>query len=433
MNKVQIKKIDKEEKERLGPIYDRVFSGEKVDIPDIFKYKKTVELLQNDLIVLPSFDTHRILLSVPFHSTILVEVCPSCACVSHPDLIIPFLETGFIIPVLYGHYSEYSSKFVSELVKFPHISVLEFRCFRNFNLLSKSEGILCSHCIKKYVSRCKGLVSKKNRAEIADLETGAIFSNLQPFLSPDYRLLDQVTETLRSGDDHSLHQLTSLSFAIRNLRTAQAYNSVFSVPVDMLEQVERLVSLDESMISTVSLEEAREIVMQGLGLTIPEGIAISKYLETVIPYREEIKTLTDELVAEGSSAKDKVALTSLMDTVATVNHQIRRAQASTKGKMLNLTFGFLEANESLIACFLIAAALGLAGNTLGCGISMAAGVGTKFMGEKGKIKIGGVKEMRKLLLCSLEPSIQKLVSRYLGVDLKIIQIWRLREEIYHTR
>jgi hypothetical protein len=161
---------------------------------------------------------------------------------------------------------------------------------------------------------------------------------------------------------------------------------------------------------------------------VPSGLTSTK----VVASRRACppRSVVDGVISEASAAKGGIVSAALLDQIATINEQVRRAEKSTRHKVLRAAVSFSGANKGLIAAALVATVLGVAGNVLGCGATILAGIGAKYLPSGWKLPPSdSFEELEGAIHRTMEPAVQRVLSAYLATPIRAVQVWRVREEL----
>ncbi len=418
-------KLDKELRHRMDELAVRFTQkGEDIVLPDVFENKYVLQAMKTSKVILPSYDIREILANFPFAEALCVAICPHCGCVGKRKDLLKLLERQAITPILFGSYSSYPIEFVNDILSFPHASFHEFMFFRFASLISHTKTGACPHCVE---ARRKELFQLCRNAKHRDLLKHC-FGDLHPFIGHDLALLDVMDSALRNDDSETLFQLSRLVAMIRDLRTAQAYEARL-----LTEESVDLISVDPSLAEKVGIDLdanfVTDILTQNLGITVPKGIDVNKFLDIYEPYRKQITDIVHSVVEE-SISDGRVSVSKLSTLLSDLNGQISEISKKPGYLLYRASLGFAKSNKALIGGALLAGALGLTGHFAGCGISVFSGIGAHFYGKKLDVKIPSeAKRLASLVKKRLREPVQKLLARYLDVDVRAVQICEMKKNL----
>lgn len=435
MRKEQLVEIDKEETKRTDKIVQQAFSGKKGALSNLLRHKKAKEIFNNKRIIIPSFDEKRLLSAIPFFPGVFVEICPGCLCTKNIDLLKPYLETGFVIPLLLNKYSSYNTKFSTQILGIPHISFFEYSALRNVKLIETAEKRVCKHCVGEFNKKIEERLKSYRKPKIVKFMVEVVFFNLIPFINSDFDLIVEMLDAISQKDLRKLHQIVNLSFSIKNMRSAQGLEATLHMPVEAISKVKsRFGEAADKISLSTSLAETKAALIEGLNLEIPMGIPINKYLEIVCLHKEHLNQISSNLVKAAEVSSGSISLAKLQEEIALINEEIRRIRHSGRYQILKITTGLLGANKSIVASIFLAAALGITGNILGCGASLAVGIGTKVLSKKVKLPdINGFDDIRSKIYTKLNPLVNFLIGKYLNTNPKTIQILQIQTRIKKSK
>lgn len=259
-----------------------------------------------------------------------------------------------------------------------------------------------------------------------------LLENLHPYIDPDMELITAFKAALEAEDPKLTFNILDLSNALNDLRTMQAYDARFSVPREiipaMLEQTRK-----SSVVNVeTEFDAVNEALLNDLGLSLPQKVAVPQFLKIVQPYRNELSGIIESLISD-STDNGQLSLTKLAAQLADLNQQLLELSQNKKLLTYRATTAFIKTNRTLLATGLLAGTMGLTGNLLGCGATVLSGVGIELAKRRTKLKMPG--EVRKLgeeVAHSIRPTIHRLLANYLDLDIRAVQLWGIKERI-HTR
>lgn len=423
--------LDAEEEERLVGVRRRVFEeGQAIKATDVFRHKRVFEALNENRTIIPSYDLTRALSALPFHDSVILVICPACADEAHLPELLPLLDTGFIIPALRGPYHSYSRGFTTAIIGYPHLSDPEFSFWRTSQIRDNAERVHCHRCFDDHCRETLGILGDPGEGSFEHSLVETTYGALAPPVGSDLELAQAVREAAVNRDTHRLEQLRELAEMIRSIRTASAFGATQQVPLELLEY--SITHSDEYNLPPLppQVDDVRRMAQEGLGLIIPKDMPPGKLVSVILENRSEIRKVVNGLLIDSAQPSGQVSRASLIAGIADLNEEIRKAHGSKRFEYYQAAVGFMRGNKALLASALLAGALGVAGSMLGCGLSLVGGSLLTGLDRSGKIDLdlaeGGV---QRLIHQSLEPSVRKLLSRYLDMSLDSVNLWRIREEL----
>jgi len=74
--------------------------------------------------------------------------------------------------------------------------------------------------------------------------------------------------------------------------------------------------------------------------------------------------------------------------------------------------------------------MGLGGHLIGCGVSIATGVGLKFA-SKLRPMTGGrqLRDFGRAVHASIQPAVASVLSRYIGISTRAVEVWQLQKQV----
>jgi hypothetical protein len=319
-------------------------------------------------------------------------------------------------------YSDYPEKFVAEILKLPHINGHEYNVFRNATLYSQADGAVCEHCVDtKREKLFHGIEADSTIGEIL----GSFFQLLVPFVDPDYELIGEMEKAIRDGDVARMRQIRDLAETIHKIRTSQAFSATVSVPFQQLQTLPQG-SVEERLIRPLSSHDVKNFVAEELGLLLPTEMGPEKYLEIVVPHRERLSGLIEDILTKPGTN----SLQPVVETVETINDEIRSVQGKTRFLAYRAAVGVASGNQALIASLLVGGALAAGGHLGLCTATAVIGAGIKTLGKFTKIKASKVyQDAKKAVGRQLQPQVAKVLAKYLGITPRAVEVWQLRQQL----
>jgi len=301
--------------------------------------------------------------------------------------------------------------------------------YRNITLCNAAKDFVCDHCVGEIESKCiKYIKQKMLPAEVTE-SVRACLANLQPYINPDYELIEQMESALRTGNRRLLDDILDVSFAVRDARTNQAFLARTTIPA---ESIPRLVQEAASSLGNIDSDDLgliEDALASDLHIEIPPNIDVSKYLSCLEPYRNELAALVDELIVE-INGSPRGLITTLSGRLADLNDELKKVSKSKSYLLYRATVAFMASNKTIIASGLLATALGMTGNMFGCGVSIMGGVSAQLAKRFGKLKIPPeVEALIDHAKHTARPHINKLVAKYLSLDFHAVQLWDIQEKL----
>lgn len=421
--------LDKVQESRINKMWKSWSEDGGIVVSDVFLSDEVVSQIDEQKVVLETFDVGRILSVIPFSNTVFVLVCPSCINSDNFAVFQGLVNSGLIIPVLQTRYGYYPPEVVQTIVTRPHISVYEFSLFRTVILDSQGSGMVCDHCIEERKAKIESLVRGKRNALIFRNHLDTVVQNIQPYLVPDFDILDEIEDCFRERDLDRVTQVVDTSYQIRTMRNAQALQAPLLLTDERLDQLAKYQLSDLDELQRVGLE-LRELIANGLGLRVPTTMPISDYISLVKEIRPHIASIMSAMLRPGNNGDSEVSLKEVFNGIGDVNREVDRILKSKRYLFLEAAVSTVSSNKELLTSALIAAALGLGGSLIGCAGTVAGGVGTHILKKKGKLQ-GGValKRLGQAIHRDLQPTLRKVVAAYVGATTVPLQVIAVRDRL----
>lgn len=424
-----LERLDTEHEGRIQELFHSWQKSGRISNVDVFAYSSVADTIEKNKVILPGYDTRHILTTYPFSSTVYVTICPTCVSVKEQEPLKAFLDHGAITPVLVRPYQEYTESFVKLILKYPHMSVQELSFWRFIALTSNVDEMVCAHCIAEKRKQYRSLIKRKNFTPEAIQGLDNFLDYLYPYIKPDYELIDEFGRALKKNDTDKMTQIYSVSQAVSQARTTQAFQARSIIPSS---SIPLLIHESEKMLPRLMSDDiavVEEALANDIHMDIPNNVDIAKFLDCVAPHREEMSSIVDSLLAEASANKSGY-LTSLSSKSAELGEEIRRLSKHKGFLVYRASSAFLNSNKTLLAAGLLATVLGITGNYLGCGITLLSGIGTHAVKRSGKLRIP---EEAKALIDevkhTVKPYVHKLLAKYLNIDIRAVQLWDINSEL----
>jgi len=226
-----------------------------------------------------------------------------------------------------------------------------------------------------------------------------------------------------------LFQLAFLASEIRDLRTAQAYKARALLTKESVDIISRVPSIAEMIEVNQDMENIQYLLSKDLGINVPDEVDVNSFLDIYEPYKNDINIIVQSVIKESTIA-GKVSISKLSVLLSELNGQILELSKKQSYLLYRASLRFAKSNKALIAGALTAGALGIMGNVAGCGVSLASGVGAHFLGNKIHIEIPSeAKKIASDVGRRLRNPVQKVLARYLDVDIRAIQICEMKKNL----
>ena len=421
--------LDKLHKKRVDSLAARWEDGNEIEIDDIFISERVLESLDSNKALIEGFKIEEILALAPFSANLYVSVCPYCITPENIEAFCKLTRAGIIVPILIARYEDYPEPVINSLIGLDHISHYEYSFYRYLVLYTSSAGGLCHHCVDDFDNEIRSIVKGKRGAPVYRAHLDQVLSNIHPFLSPDFELLEDIKGAFKSLDREFVSQLSDLSFTIRGMRTSQAFEASLIINESEFSNLPEGIAEEADLARSTSLRLAR-LVSEGLGLKIPVDIPTDNYIELINDFRPKITKIVETSIVDAITDEDGLSVQALLSSINEINREIERIKGLKRHMLLEAIVGFTSNNRAFSVSTLIAGAMGLGGSLAGCAGTLAAGIGTDTLRKAGKLR--GSKSINRLgskIHRDLMPGMDKLIAKYVGSKDVPMHVLSIRKQI----
>jgi hypothetical protein len=418
-----IDRLDVEHLKRASDVYKHSIQNKEILLDDLIPNSDVRTALESSKLILPSFDVPRIYSNFPFSSRLFVQICPQCL-VSDGNIesAIEIFSSSDAIPILLGDYKDYPPEFVSGIIGRSHLSKHEFLVFRSLRILSLSKSYICNHCVDEQRKSIIEKVSGSDRGEELQYMVNLTISKLRPFVDPDFELIETLEAVVDSKDFDGLFSLYRASFAINELRTCQALESRCSLNAgqvpSLIKDARKFLNSDVGGNDPAALEG----LIEPFKIDVDPRLKAAEFFEIAAEFRDELSGIIDGLVDE-SESNGALSLSKLSSRIGELNSEMARLKGNKRYLGYRAIVGFFRANRALVGTAIVAGALGLSGNLVGCGAAVAVGGIGKAMRNRGKLKAPPeVRAFMQGVKQAVRPKIHKLLSAYTSISLPAVQL-----------
>jgi hypothetical protein len=442
VEKEYYRRLDKSEKNRCTEIYKRFVTDEDLEFnqlaPELFRSEVAPKLGEKQLALVGGFDQESILTATPFYPKIIVQICPYCKCNKNPALLEPYLEKDRIIPILSSEYQKYDDNFADLILRYPHLSLYEYKTYRDISLFSKvaKGGIVearCPHCVNTYEKDVKRFIEKLDLNSDTKTLLNVSFDNflgaLSPFLDPEAGLFSSFESALKENNITKINQVLATGEQVYKLRSAQSFSAIPQLSGTEINTANKLISAYPELKTKYEISYARGSVLNQLKLSYNPEMPVETYLDIVSRKQGKIQKIVNDCIGSGDSP-DIDSIGAVQKEVEKINQEIREIVTSKRAKLLNITTGFVASNPAIIAGALFGAFIGLPVSMIGCGIGAGGGgLSGSIISKIGKVNVPKeVKESTQSFTELVEPAYERFLAYSLSKDIKAIQVWRLQKE-----
>lgn len=429
------KDLDKLHNERVDAVMASYASHDGLLVPeDLFLSERVAQTVASEKMLINSYRKETILATIPFTPVTYVAICPACIDQHNWGEFQKLVQSGLVIPILTAPYAAYPEMLAEFLIGADHVSGYEYQAYKFARLHEREPAgkYVCAHCVGERLKKILAPIKrKKGSGELRD-DLASIAYWLQPFVFPDYTLLDQLSSACRDRDLHQLQELKRLAGTIHHVRNAQAFDAPITVDEDALAKipVDICSEADEGL---RLVGEMGRMVANGLGLAFPLDVPLDQYIELVRDYQPAISKLI-----EYTNAKDSASIDELSKRLMTLNAEIERIRGLKRYVVLEASMSLVRQNKDLAFTTVLAGALGLAGHGwLGCGSLAANGAvrAARKMTTKGvsHSKNEPAKRLAQMISRDLQPYLSSLIAAYVGSTPAAINVLFLRKRLERSK
>jgi hypothetical protein len=434
MDKAYLEKLDASEISR----FDEIWNSEPEHLDVFFKYKTVSEALKKgNQASIDGFDTKILPNTIPFSDKTFVQICTGCSCVNSPELIMPYLERELVIPILNGWYENYPTKFIESILRYPHVSKVEYLGVRNL-ILSKTAKLLSQKRVDSIRDDCLKIVNtlsvSKDRQNFYGSEVVTFFSNIQPAQTCDREITYALLDSLKKNNFEEFNNISMLSHEIEAVRNIKAFSFMPQVELSTLQSLKIQKPLNNQL--DILPYDVRDSIMNGLEIAYNPQIPLETYIDIVSERKTKISGIVNKIVDKANPDKTSF-LSNLQTELEYINEQVRTLESSTGKLTVNFITNFALQNKgSIVACILIGASASMLGLDIASSTAGAASAAalTKAVSHKVKLSVPKEATVLKTKLCNkIEPYYEQLLAKSLSIDIDAVQVWRIKSKLKNAK
>ena len=427
--------LDSRNGDRVNAALARFQSGDDGAMSDLILSERVYNDLDGENIILPSFNVDAIKSYLPYSDSIYVLVCSRCIRPDNFDEYKKLIESSSIVPVLGGSYATYDDSVVDVTYSHNHVGRQEYLALRRLFAGSEDQARVCGHCVNERANSLKARLAARKLKGFPERSINTLMANLHPYIKTDFDLLDQLEQAILSQDADSANSIMEMGWILSQMRSASIFNSPIVVSGSSYQQLPQGYSdhVDETRNHAVRVQKA---IGEGVGLQIPDGLSLEKYIEIASDFRPRIQAFAKQL--EGSSEPEKWQA-SLDKEIITLNQEAVRLSKSARYIALAAVVEFYRSNQIKLNTALVAASMSLGATALGCGAATIAGAaGGAFVtsaaagvaGSRGWVSTGpAIERAVRTLGNTLQPHIDNLIAKYVGSSPMAVSVLSLKKDI----
>lgn len=431
VDKAFLEKLEASEEARLHEAFQDS-SNKDSHITTFFKsddVRKTLE--KGSQPIISGFNEEILPSIIPFSDRVLVEVCPKCKCVKHPDLLKPYLERQLIIPVFGASCTYYPPEFVESVQGYPYISFPEFYDIRSFAIRRGLTQLLSESEVEGILNRCNQLVKHfpSNYIEKSQNDVDTVFCNLQPFLSSDLQPLLNLMESLEKKNLKDVDRLFYISHIVSAFRSGQVFSLIPQIGMRHLNRLD--LTPQEFGELAFEVPDVKESIMRGLKISYDASIPLETYLDIICERKSAIRGIFEKIIIAAEPEKETF-LSNLRAEIEKINQEVESINSSRKRIIFDFLTNFAFQNKgSIVAGLITAAGLGTMGlGFIGCGAGLVSGIATKAISKKADISIPKeASTIGRQLYKYIEPNYEELMAKTLSSNVQAIQLWHIKKRL----
>lgn len=420
--------LDQAQEDRINPIAERYYAGDKSALTSIFLSERVAKSIAGEKTLTSSFNLNKVLGILPFTPVVYSITCPLCITRENFASFKSLVSAGLVVPILLGRYSNYPDEVQSFVATHDHIYSEELDYFRGWSLgpMSDADTHASGHDI---IARMETVVGDRRNQDKYLEVIGTFHENFFPYTNEDMLILELALEFCNKRRLSQLKRVGRLGSAINEFRTARALNAATLIDETELRNLPTDGGIYTDAARAAS-EDIKKLAAKGLGILVPTELPIEAYIEIVKDYQPRI-TATVNSVTPQQNVKDRAI--HLYKNVTDINAEIDRLMRSRRFVALEACLNVYRNNALLLGGAAVAAAMGLAGSVLGCASAAAFAAGLKFAKRKGLIKEdASVQRMGRMIARDLQPYTDALMATYLGATGPAINVLSLRRRILNA-
>lgn len=413
----------------------RLSNRKNVAAKQVFMSDRVVQDLPKEKVFIQGFGSQKLLSIIPFHENVYCSVCPGCTSRASSTPLLKLARAGLVVPVLLSNYEYYDDRFAQAIRGIDHISAHEFNFFSKLRRESSGESDICPTCAWEEISRDLCFIKRRRAARYAEENLKTIFDTSYPHIKRDEYLFDLAAKAIKDGNLRYLEQLRDIAFTLQSVRSAETLNASVLLDPDEIIPEDVVISSESQLQLRTQL---RSELLEGLTINVPIDLPIDDYIDLIREVQPQINDLVQEEIVGTSRSGSEQAITRIKKRVMEINRQIERLECSTRYAAVSALGRVIKDNPLMFGSILSAAALGLAGSLIGCSATLAAGYTARKVARWAKkyptlSSSPESKRFGRLLRRDLQPGIDKLIAKYMGVESTAVRVLSIRKRLQEKR
>ena len=427
--------LDNRNRERVNAALARIQSGDDGAMSDLVLSERVYNDLDEENIILPSFNVDAIKSYLPYSDKIYVLVCSYCVRDENFDEYKTLVETSSIVPVMGGSYSSYEDSVVDVTYSHNHVGKHEYLALRSLYAGGAGQARVCAHCVEERSNSLKAQLEKRRIKGFPEKSLNTLMMNLHPYIQTDFDLLDQLEKFIIGRDSDGARSIMEMGWILSQMRSASIFNSPVVVSGSSYENLPVGYSdhADQTQQHAVKVQKT---IGEGLGIQIPNGLGLAQYIELASDFRPRIQALLKSVEGEPQAGKWQA---SLDKEIINLNQEAARLSKSARYIALAAVVEFYKNNQIKLNTALVAASMSLGATALGCGAATIAGTAGGAMlttaaagvaGSRGWVGTGpAIERAVRTLGNTVQPHVDNLIAKYVGSTPMAVSVLSLKKDL----
>jgi len=303
--------------------------GGRIDPTRIFSNPRILKSLSDESIFLPRFNVPQTLtVALLSRRRQFVQICPACMSSEENISALEHLTAAeIVLPILTAPVDDFPRPAIELLERIDHIGFWDFELYRFASLSADGMQAVCQSCAERQQREILSSLPIKRTLRsrlVTRLDAEIAFDNLFPFVTPDHQLLDLFTDVSRDRGGDSWRRLVSLSFAVKEVRTAEALNAVLvfddespAVVRELPDGYDKLQWEREKMV-------VEGQVLRNLRVQIPDSLPPEAAVELIPLMRPLVAPVVSDVFKTAGGPSGAIDMSKLQQAVTDINYELAR-------------------------------------------------------------------------------------------------------------
>jgi hypothetical protein len=432
MDEYHLKKIDESQLEMTNDLYRRIrfypswalrWETEKLIGKEAYTAtygeEATTTVSSREINVLANF--------LPFFHKVFMMICPYCEVVAKPSELIPYLERGYLIPVLTSGHAAYPRPFVDTIKAFTYVPSAFYVFLLYSRMLLRERGLFqphfCPACYQETYRDTERILSKLTLPED---EKTFLLKKFLPYISIPSRFHEAILMNFRDSlSRNELESIDSYMAIITGVYRFQETIGLSSVPTIHSDTLEATLSAYSRLYKThdstvVPIDLVNEAATR-LSIEYSPEMPIADYMKILDPHIGSCSSIFKDIPEEKLYA-------SVLSRANDISEEVRKATRSKRKNLLKFSAAAVSANPTLLS-MLIGGGIGfLNAGPVGCGIgSGILGAISAIIKRTASLKLPpeALKELEEFI----KPLSITAMAKYYGIRQESATVWSIREKL----